>query len=283
MAANLGREFDYTRADFVKIRDLIYKHAGITLADAKQQLVYSRLSRRLRELDLKTFSDYINILQPGTDEWQQFTNSLTTNLTSFFREQYHFPILAEHVQKISRRPIRLWSAASSTGEEPYSMAMTMVELFNSNAPPVQILASDLDTHVLETGATGIYSIDRIEKIPIEQKRRFFKKGAGKNEGKVKVLPELQKLIEFRQINLLEANWGINQKFDAIFCRNVMIYFDRETQRRLIEKFLRVLQPDGLIFTGHSESFFHVGDLIAPVGKTVYRPGARRHAVMNNEE
>ena len=274
MEANTGREFIYTRADFVKIRELIYRHAGITLAEAKQQLVYSRLARRLRELDLKKFSDYIALLRPGAPEWQLFTNALTTNLTAFFREHYHFPVLAAHVQKIQRRPIRLWSAASSTGEEPYSMAMTMVDAFDSFTAPVRILASDLDTHVLETAASGIYPLDRIDKISLAQKKRFFRRGAGQNLGKARVVPELQKLIEFQQINLLDSHWDIDCKFDAIFCRNVMIYFDKKTQRELIEKFLRVLQPDGLLFTGHSESFFHVGDLIAPIGKTVYRVGAR---------
>jgi len=282
MEANVGREFIYTRADFVRIRELIYEYAGITLADAKQQLVYSRLSRRLRELNLKRFADYIAVLRPGDAEWQHFTNALTTNLTSFFREQYHFPILAEHVQKVTRRPIRLWSAAASTGEEPYSMAMTMVDLFGSFQSPVQIIGSDVDTQVLETAARGIYPLERVEKIPLEQKRRFFKRGKGSNLGKARVVPELQRLVDFRRINLLDSTWQLEGKFDAIFCRNVMIYFDKQTQRALIEKFLRVLQPDGLLFTGHSESFFHVGDLIAPIGKTVYRAGSRGRPVSDGD-
>lgn len=281
MTANVGREFVYTRTDFSKIRELIYRHAGITLGDGKQQLVYSRLARRLRELELSRFSDYIDLLRPDMSEWEQFTNALTTNLTSFFREQYHFPILAEHVKSISRRPIRLWSAASSTGEEPYSMAMTMVDLFDSFAPPVRILASDVDTNVLETGARGVYPLERLEKISIEQKKRFFRRGSGSNLGYARVVPPLQQLIEFKQVNLLDTRWDIDCKFDAIFCRNVMIYFDKQTQRTLIEKFLRVLQPDGLLFTGHSESFFHVADLIAPVGKTVYRAGARKRSGAHN--
>lgn len=277
MTANVGREFVYTRADFVKIRALIYQHAGITLADGKQQLVYSRLARRLRELELRRFSEYVDLLSPNVPEWEHFTNALTTNLTSFFREQYHFPMLAEHVGKVSRRPIRLWSAASSTGEEPYSMAMTMVDLFDSFAAPVQILASDLDTNVLEAGQRGVYALERLEKIPVTQKKRYFRRGTGSNLGYARVVPQLQELIEFKKINLLDERWDIDCKFDAIFCRNVMIYFDKPTQRTLIEKFLRVLQPDGLLFTGHSESFFHVGDLIAPVGKTVYCAGARKRS------
>ena len=283
MAANVGREFVFTRADFTRIRELIYRHAGITLADGKQQLVYSRLARRLRELELLRFSDYIDFLRPDVPEWEHFTNALTTNLTSFFREQYHFPILAKHVRAIRRRPIRLWSAASSTGEEPYSMAMTMVDLFDSFTPPVRILASDLDTNVLEIAARGIYPVERVEKIPLAQKKHFFQRGKDTNLGYARVVPPLQQLIEFKQINLLDTSWAIDCKFDAIFCRNAMIYFVKQPQRALVEKLLRVLQPDGLLFTGHSESFFHVGDLITPVGKTVYRAGARRLSGTRDEK
>lgn len=275
MRADGDREFIYTLADFTKIRALIYRHAGITLADGKRQLVYGRLARRLRELKIERFSDYIELLRPDAPEWELFTNALTTNLTSFFREHYHFPILAEHARGSARRPLRLWSAASSTGEEPYSMAMTMVDAFDSFMPPVKILASDLDTRVLDTAARGVYPLERVEKIPAEQKRRFFHRGKGQNAGFVRILPPLRALVEFRQINLLDADWNIDGKFDAIFCRNVMIYFDKPTQRALIERFLRVLQPDGLLFTGHSESFFHAADLIAPMGKTVYRAEARK--------
>ncbi len=275
MQANVGREFIYTSNDFEKVRALIHRYAGISLAGAKQQLVYSRLSRRLRVLQLTRFSDYIELLQPDSEEWQHFVNALTTNLTAFFREHYHFPILADHIATIQRRPIRLWSAAASTGEEPYSMAMTAVEQFESFDAPVKILASDLDTHVLETGTRGIYPVERVEKVDIGRKKLFFRRGKGANAGKARVVPQLQRMIEFRQINLLDAKWPIDEKFDAIFCRNVMIYFDKPTQRTLIEKFLRVLQPGGLLFTGHSESFFHVGDLITPIGKTVYRAGSRQ--------
>jgi chemotaxis protein methyltransferase CheR len=267
-------DYHYTRTDFEKVRALIYRHAGITLADSKQQLVYSRLARRLRALDLRRFSDYVALLSPTAPEWQLFINALTTNLTAFFREPHHFPILARHVQGVARRPIRIWSAASSSGEEPYSIAITMAELFGRLDAPVEIFASDVDTQVLEQARSGIYLLDRLDKMPIEQKRRFFQRGGGERQGYARVLPALQQLVTFRQLNLL-GNWNIEQPFDAIFCRNVMIYFDKPTQRRLLERFMRVLQPDGLFFAGHSESFFHATDIIASIGKTVYRSAAAR--------
>lgn len=268
-------EFEFTRTDFEKIRSLIYKHAGITLADGKRQLVYGRLSRRLRILHLHRFSDYIDRLSPDDIEWQQFTNALTTNLTAFFREQHHFPLLAQHVRGIRRRPIHIWSAAASSGEEPYSIAMTIADAFGKLDPPVKILATDLDTHVLEIGRAGIYPLERLEKLSPELKRKFFFKGSGQNEGFGKVIPELQDLIEFRQLNLLDRNWRLNQKFDAIFCRNVMIYFDKPTQHKLLEKFVQMLQPDGLFFAGHSESFFHASELVTSIGRTVYKPAQQK--------
>jgi chemotaxis protein methyltransferase CheR len=265
------RDYHYTHSDFETIRALIYQHAGITLADGKQQLVYSRLSRRLRALELDRFSDYIALLEPAGPEWQLFINALTTNLTAFFREPHHFPALAHHVRSIQRRPIRIWSAASSSGEEAYSIAITMAELFGRLDAPVQILASDVDTQVLEQARSGIYPLERLEKIPLEQKRRFFHRGGGARSGYARVLPALQELVTFRQLNLLGKQWPIEHRFDAIFCRNVMIYFDKPTQRTLLGRFVRIMQPDGLFFAGHSESFFHADDIITSIGKTVYRP------------
>lgn len=270
------REFEFTRADFNAVRALIYQYAGIALADHKEQLVYSRLMRRLRALKLTSFKDYIATLSPEEPEWQSFLNALTTNLTAFFREQHHFPVLAEHLLAQTRRPIRLWSAASSTGEEPYSMAITAAEAFGRYDAPVEILASDLDTQVLEKARAGIYPFDRIEKIPLQIQKNFFRRGQGKQQGYCRVVPELQALLTFQRINLLDERWDIDVKFDAIFCRNVMIYFDKPTQRKLLEKFLRVLQPGGLFFAGHSESFAHASDLIVSIGRTIYKRAGPNH-------
>jgi len=273
-AREAGREFTFTTGDFDRVRQLIYRHAGISLAPGKRDMVYSRLARRLREHGLTRFGDYLAYLETaGAEEWQAFTNSLTTNLTSFFREEHHFPVLADHAKRLwqaRRAPLTLWCAASSTGEEPYSMAMTMVEAFGDFNAPVRILASDVDTSVLAQAEAGVYAAERIEKLTPERARRFFLKGGGDNAGHVKVRPELRAMITFRRINLLDAAWAVRGPFDAIFCRNVMIYFDKATQLAILEKFAPLL-PQGLLFIGHSESLFHAAHLFQARGKTVYEP------------
>ena len=266
-----SREFEFTAADFERVRKLIHEHAGIALSGAKQDMVYSRLARRLRAVGDKTFAQYLARLERGDRrEWETFVNSLTTNLTAFFREGHHFETLAQHLAKrAERRPLRIWCSAASTGEEPYSIAMTAVDAFNSFTPPVSILASDLDTSVLAQGEAGVYPQERVDKLPRESVARFFLKGANAQAGMVRVRPELQRLIAFKRINLLEANWPVQGPLDAIFCRNVMIYFDKPTQYRILQRFLPLLREDGLLFAGHSESFLHAGDLFRPLGRTVY--------------
>lgn len=271
------REFVYTAADFEQVRRLLYQRAGINLASSKESMVYSRLARRLRALGLSRFSDYFDYLHSHNDELEQFTNALTTNLTSFFREAHHFPLLAAHLQRCyqqQQRPLRIWCTASSTGEEPYSLAMTAVEAFASWQPPVAILASDIDTKVLSTAAAGIYDQERLADMALERKRRFFWKGKGVNAGYARVRDELRALVEFRQINLLAPAWPVAPGLDAIFCRNVMIYFDRPTQLQLLTRLMALLQPEGLFFAGHSESFAQAGQLVALTGRTVYRHARR---------
>jgi chemotaxis protein methyltransferase CheR len=267
------REYDFTERDFERVRRLIYEHAGISLSSGKQDMVYSRLARRLREKGVTRFADYLRLLE-GNDaqEWQAFTNALTTNLTAFYREAHHFPILAEHLvrrQRATREPLSIWCCAASTGEEPYTIAMTAVEALAGSAPPVRILATDVDTNVLATAQAGVYALERIESVPEERVRRFFLRGGGARAGCVKVRDELRRLITFRPLNLLDALWQVRGPFDAIMCRNVMIYFDKPTQRRILEKFAPLLRSDGLLFAGHSESFFHAADLFKLRGKTVY--------------
>ncbi|MCE5182372.1 MAG: chemotaxis protein CheR [Betaproteobacteria bacterium] len=266
-----NREFHFSNKDFERVRKLIYERAGISLSPAKQDMVYSRLARRLRATNTPSFSEYLERLERGDDEEMVlFTNSLTTNLTSFFREAHHFPVLAEHVKKVGRdHQIALWCSAASTGEEPYSMAMTMVDLFDSFTPPVHILATDLDTQVLQKAQEGMYPLERLEKMPEDKIKRFFLKGTGKHEGFARVRKELRDMITFRQINLLHDDWPMRGPFDAIFCRNVMIYFDKKTQYDVLKKFVPLLRPDGLLFAGHSESFYHAADLFKSIGKTVY--------------
>ena len=266
-----SREFLFTEQDFQRIRKLIYDHAGINLSEAKKDMVYSRLGRRLRATGIGSFKDYLSLLETDDErEWEAFVNSLTTNLTSFFREPHHFPLLAEHLNKIRhRKPIDLWCSAASTGEEPYTMAMTVVDTFGSFTPPVHIIATDLDTNVLKKAQQGIYPVERVEKLSPDQLKRFFLRGTGKNAGFVKVRKELRDMITFRQLNLLDAKYPIHGPFEAIFCRNVMIYFDKPTQYKILQKFIPLMHSDALMFAGHSESFQHAADLFSIRGKTVY--------------
>lgn len=272
LGSGRDREFVFTAQDFERVRKLIYDHAGISLNPSKQDMVYSRLARRLRATGISNFRDYLALLENNNAaEWEAFVNSLTTNLTSFFREPHHFPLLAEHVLKHRQHQKRfdLWCSASSTGEEPYSMAMTMVDAFGSFTPPVRILATDLDTNVLAKAEAGVYPIERVEKLSADMVKRFFLMGAGSQEGYVRVRPELRAMINFRQVNLLGGDWPVHGPLDAIFCRNVMIYFDKETQLKILQRFAPLLQPDGLLFAGHSESFHQAAHLFNLRGKTVY--------------
>jgi len=266
-----AREFSFSTADFERVRKLIYQHAGISLSPVKQDMVYSRLARRLRATGKQTFAEYLDALEKnGGDEWERFVNSLTTNLTSFFREPHHFPIFAEHLRKLgNRRPIRVWCSAASTGEEPYSIAITVAETFGANCSHVSIVASDLDTNVLATAQKGVYPIERVEKLSPERLRKFFLRGTGSQDGYVSVRPELKNMIQFQRLNLLDQSYSVKGPLDVIFCRNVMIYFDKPTQYKILARFAPMMQPDGLMFAGHSESFLHAADLFKSQGKTVY--------------
>jgi len=264
------KEFVFNGRDFDRVRDLIYKKAGISLADSKQEMVYSRLARRLRATGIHSFSMYLDALErePTSTEWEAFTNALTTNLTSFFREEHHFPLLAEHI-KNKKGPINVWCSASSTGEEPYSIAITVCEVFGSLKPPVNIIATDIDTNVLAVASKGVYNQDRLDKMSADRVRKFFLKGRGSQEGLVRVRPELRELITFKSLNLLKDGWNIPGDLDVIFCRNVMIYFDKPTQAAILKKFVPLMKPDGLLFAGHSENFLYISDDFKLRGKTVY--------------
>jgi chemotaxis protein methyltransferase CheR len=265
------REFLFTDQDFEQIRKLIYERAGISLSPIKRDMVYSRVARRLRATGLRTFADYLRLLEQGDPvEMEAFTNSLTTNLTSFFREEHHFPMLKEHLQpRMKKGAVTIWCSAASTGEEPYSIAMTVAELYGRIPDNVKILASDLDTNVLDKARQGVYPLERVSKIPEDMLRKYFMRGSGAQEGFARVRPELQAMLSFRQINLLDASWPMRGPFDAIFCRNVMIYFDKPTQHGILEKFVPLLTEDGVLFAGHSESFHHAADLFKLRHKTVY--------------
>ena len=269
--AALEREFAFSDLEFKHICKLIYERAGIHLTPSKKDMVYSRLARRLRANNISTFSDYLHIVEANSgSEREAFVNALTTNVTSFYREAHHFPVLAEHVRGLTqRRPINIWCNAASTGEEPYTIAMTMVDLFDSLTPPVRIIATDIDTQALQKASSGIYSLEHAQKLPKDVLERFFLKGRDDKAGQVKVRKELRDLISFSQLNLQDKQWPIKGSFDAIFCRNVMIYFDKPTQHKILQKFVPFMQKDALLFAGHSESLQGVNDMFKLRGKTVY--------------
>ena len=271
MTIERDREFLFTAQDFQVISKLIYQRAGISLNESKQELVYGRIARRLRATGIKIFAEYLDLLQRNdAAEWEEFTNALTTNLTSFFREPHHFPILADHLRKLGKKTtINLWCSACSTGEEAYSMAMTVVETFASFDTPVRIIASDLDTSVLEAARLGRYKLDLTAKMSKQQLDKFFVYGQGDDSGFVLVRPELKKMISFRRINLLDTILPIREKLEVIFCRNVMIYFDKETQFAILKKFSPLLSGDGLLFAGHSENLFHADAYFKLRAHTVY--------------
>ncbi len=264
-------EFAFTGADFERVRRLIHQRAGISLHEGKQAMVYGRLSRRLRETAHPSFASYLNWLEQhagaaGDGEWQEFVNCLTTNLTSFFREAHHFDLLAEQLRVRPGHAWRLWCAAASTGEEPYSIAMVCAEVLG--AGQASVLASDIDTRVLAAAQRGVYDAGTRGLDPQRLKRHFLR-GAGANEGRIRVKPELARTVQWRRFNLMEPTWSLGEPFDAVFCRNVMIYFDHPTQRRVLERLHRVMRPGAWLYVGHSEHFNDTRDLFRLRGKTVY--------------
>jgi chemotaxis protein methyltransferase CheR len=265
------QEFTFGTADFERVRHLIYERAGISLHSGKQAMVYSRLSRRLRETSHRSFASYLQALEQssaGDPEWQEFVNCLTTNLTAFFREEHHFEELARELRGRAGKPTRIWCSAASTGEEPYSIAMVAAEAGDASARATSVLASDIDTKVLATAARGVYAADSRGLSP-ERLRRHFLRGKGGNSGFIRVKPELAKAIDFRTHNLVEGQWQLGEPFDIVFCRNVMIYFDAPTQRRVLERIHRVMKPGGTLYVGHSENFSESRDLFRLRGKTIY--------------
>ena len=270
-------EFHFTDKDFERVAKLVGERTGIVLSSAKKQMVYSRLARRLRALNLQEFSKYLKLVQNDVDgELVNFINAMTTNLTAFFREPHHFDYLANtalpRVMKsnASSRQIRIWSAGCSTGEEPYTIAQVVREVLPAGSGwDIKILATDLDSNVLRTAANGVYTEERVAGISPKRLKRWFMKGKGSNAGMVRVKSELRDLITFQQLNLMES-WPIKGPFDIIFCRNVVIYFNKDTQRKLVSRYADMMTPDANLFLGHSESLFKVSDRFKLIGNTIYQ-------------
>lgn len=270
----IDHEFSFAAADFDRVRQLIYQRAGISLHEGKRAMVYSRLSRRLRDTGHASFRDYLQSLEQASgaaadQEWQEFVNCLTTNLTAFFREEHHFHALAEALGGLAgQRAPRIWCNAASTGEEPYSIAMVISEVLG-NTSQARLLATDIDTKVLATAQRSVYPVDARGLSP-ERLRRHFLRGTGANAGQMRVKPELSRMIEFKTFNLMTPHWSLGDPFDMVFCRNVMIYFDHGTQRKVLEHIHAAMKPAGLLFVGHSENFTDSRDLFQLRGKTVYQ-------------
>jgi chemotaxis protein methyltransferase CheR len=262
-----------SRRAFDRVRSLLRERAGIRLTEAKYELVSSRLGRRLRALGLSSYDAYLELVQAEDGaENEHFLNALTTNLTSFFREAHHFHYLREvwlpRILASGRPTLRIWSAGCSTGEEPYSIAMALLDLLPADRR-LSVLATDLDSEVLARARSGIYPADRIRGLPEETARRWFLRGEGPHVGLFRVRPELSAAVAFRRLNLFEP-WPMKKKVDAIFCRNVLIYFDKETQRPLVERFADQLIERGTLFIGHSETLFRLTERYESQGNTIYR-------------
>lgn len=258
--------------EFVRFSKLVYTLTGIVIKEHKREMIHSRISRRLRALNIATFSDYLALVEgpSGQKEFGELINAVTTNLTSFFRENHHF----EHLRDVMLAPaaaaqasrFRIWSSACSSGEEPYSIAMTAAESPASKLSNLKILATDLDTNILSRAASGLYAADRVKPIAEGQRRRFFAEAPG---GEFAVRDEVKRLIAFKQLNLLQ-DWPMSGPFDVIFCRNVLIYFDAETKRRIVDRMAALLRPEGALYLGHSESLLGEHPLLSSEGKTIYR-------------
>jgi chemotaxis protein methyltransferase CheR len=277
----ITRTAKVTDEEYLLFRSLIYKESGIDLKECKRSLLMSRLSRRLRELELPTLKDYYQRLMandPGKEELRRMINCVTTNMTSFFREKHHFAYLENWFRGRLRERgnagrFHVWCTAASTGEEPYSIAISLLEALGGRAGwDVSIVASDIDTDVLATAAQGIYEEKGLGEIDQPLRRKYFLRGTGELSGRVQVKPAVRRLVEFRQVNLISPQWPFRGKFDAVFCRNVVIYFDRPTQEVLFERLLDHLEPEGRLFVGHSESLTWLGGLVTQDGQTVYRHG-----------
>lgn len=273
-----AREFAFSEADFRSLAQVAYDRAGIALADSKRNLLYSRLSRRLRVLGLSSFREYRGYLAGNDREIEMFINSISTNHTKFFREEHHFDHLRSHLalpfaqaaQSGGSRRLRIWSAGCSSGEEPYTIAVVLKrELRDLRSLDVRILATDIDTDVLAKAARGEFALATVDEVPKAFQGYFHQvSGSGANT-KVSMDPQVKSLIAFRRLNLMEP-WPFRGLFDAIFCRNVMIYFDGATKSALIERFVQQIRPGGWLYIGHSESLIGAHPGLQSVGRTIYR-------------
>ncbi len=256
--------------DFPRAARVLHARCGILLGSHKRDMAERTLGLRAKSIKLATVREYLDLLEhnPHSPEWETFVNAFTINHTAFFREQHHFEILGDFV-KTRAKPLSIWCAASSTGEEPYSIAVTLQEHCPQPAYGVSIIATDIDTKAIERAKAGVYSMERVKPVPEDQLKKYFQRGVGQRAGMVRVKQAVRDMIQFEVLNLQAPNWHAGEKFDAIFCRNTMIYFDKDTQTRILERFAQVLKPGGLLFAGHSENFTYLTKAFRLQGQTVY--------------
>lgn len=269
-------EFTFTDRDFARLSRIASEHTGIMLGASKRQMVYGRFARRIRQLGMRGFDEYCDHVEANLDsEIGELINAITTNLTSFFRENHHFEHLAHEalpaiqLRNAASRRLRIWSAGCSSGEEPYSIAMTLAETGGLGGWDARILASDIDTNMIDRAASGIYDAERVAGLAPQRIKRWFQRGSGTNSGKVRVSRALRDMIAFRQLNLL-GDWPMRGTFDVIFCRNVVIYFNKETQRQLFARYADLLAPQGYLYIGHSETLFRISERFRLIGGTIYQ-------------
>jgi chemotaxis protein methyltransferase CheR len=257
-------------ADLARAVQVLHRRAGIILGDHKKDMAARTLGLRAHHAGYSTVRAYLDYLEqnPQADEWDRFISAFTINHTAFFREQHHFRILADFVRK-RRKPISVWCCASSTGEEPYTLAMTLHDACGQSETGLSVLATDIDTHALAQARKGVYTLDRVKPVPPEFLKRYFLRGTGRQAGMAMIKPLIRNMVTFEELNLVAPSWPVNQKFDAIFCRNTMIYFDKPTQTRILERFVPLLKPGGLMFAGHSENFTYLTKSLRLEGQTVY--------------
>jgi len=277
MVQQLMRAYTFSDAEYDELRALIERRVGIALSGGKRDLVYSRVSRRLRARELSSFAEYLSLLRQGDEqELSELVNAMTTNVTQFFREDHHFQYLRDSFfpemkkHKAANRVIRIWSAGCSSGEEPYSIAIMLAEFLAHNPGwKAEVWATDVDGNILETARAGVYPMERLKQVSSERLRRYFLKGSGPNEGKARVGRELRDLVHFERVNLIEP-WPKVEPFDAIFCRNVIIYFDRDHKAQVVDGFADFLRPRAHLFLGHSESLHGLSQRYELIGRTIYR-------------
>lgn len=278
MAINIkkDREFLFTEKDFNYLRKVANEYSGITVSDDKYDMYYARIAKRVRTLGVGDFAGYCKYLKNNhAKEFTNFINSITTNLTSFFRENYHFEFMVSDLipefknKYATNKSLRVWCTAASTGEEPYSIAMTLAENFDLKAWDIKFLATDIDSDVLATARNGVYEEQRIANLSKTRKSKWFRKGSGENEGTVRVDKKLREMVSFKRLNLIQE-WPLKNKFDLIICRNVFIYFDGPTKEMILERYHDLLNNGGYLILGHSESIHSMNTDYETVGHTIYR-------------